>query len=167
VASATSPTFTRALDFTILKGMENIVPLLLDPPSGLHLRQLVCSWFKNKGPRWIMEIVSKYSDTLECHTPARHVHFSLCRRRAIFRRTKKLHYRSPGPPNPTNSSVSRKTATLSSASSFSQLDYTHSLVNEEMPTSTAEITRRANPAPGTPSRIKSHSSFTEALPPRV
>jgi hypothetical protein len=40
-------------------------------------------------------------------------------------------------------------------------DYARFLANEEMPTSTAEIIRRANP-PGTPSRIKSYSSFTEA-----
>jgi len=75
---------------------------------------------------------------------------------------------TPPPPKPvksksnptvTPSSVSRKTPTPSSAYSFTRLNYGHSLASEEKSMSMAEIIRRANSAGGTPSRIKSYSSF--------
>ena len=65
-------------------------------------------------------------------------------------------------PTVTPSSVSRKTPVPSSASSFARLNYGHSLASEEKPMSMAEIIRRANSAAGTPSGIKSYSSFTKA-----
>jgi len=70
---------------------------------------------------------------------------------------------TPPPPNPTvtPSSVSRKTPVPSSASSFTRLNYGHSLAGEEKSMSMAEIIRRANSATGTPSGIKSYSSFTK------
>ena len=75
---------------------------------------------------------------------------------------------TPPPPKPvksksnppvTPSSVSGKTPAPSSASSFTRLNYGHSIASEEKPMSMAEIIRRANSAGGTPSGIKSHSSF--------
>jgi len=75
---------------------------------------------------------------------------------------------TPPPPKPvksksnptvTPSSVFRKTPTPSSASSFTRLNYGHSLASEEKPMSMAGIVRRANSAGGTPSSIKSYSSF--------
>ena len=78
---------------------------------------------------------------------------------------------TPPPPKPvksksnpsfTPSSVSKKTFTPSSASSFARLNYRHALANEEKADSMAEIIRRANTASGTPSGIKSYSSFTKA-----
>ena len=60
----------------------------------------------------------------------------------------------------TQPSVPRNTAAPSSASSFSRLNYSHSLASEEKPTSMAEIIRRANSGAGTAS-VKSYSSFTK------
>ena len=64
-------------------------------------------------------------------------------------------------PNPTvtPSSVSRKTPAPSSVSSFVRLNYGHSLASEEKPASMADIIKKANSATGTPSGIKSYSSF--------
>ena len=66
-------------------------------------------------------------------------------------------------PNPTvtPSSASRKTPAPTSASSFSRLNYGHSLANEEKPMSMAEFMRIANSARGTPTAVKSYSSFTK------
>ena len=73
---------------------------------------------------------------------------------------------TPPPPIPvksnpivTPSPVSRKTPAPSSASSFTRLNYGHSLASEEKPMSMAEIIKRANSAAGTPSRAKSYSSL--------
>ena len=70
--------------------------------------------------------------------------------------------KSKSNPNVTPSSVSRKTPVPSSASSFTRLNYGHSLASEEKPTSMAEIIRRANSAAGTPSKTKSYSSFMKS-----
>jgi hypothetical protein len=61
----------------------------------------------------------------------------------------------------TQPSIPRKLTAPSSASSFSRLNYGHSLASEEKSTSMVEIIRRANSAAGTPS-VKSYSSFVKA-----
>ena len=67
--------------------------------------------------------------------------------------------KSKSNPTVTPSSVSRKTPAPSSVSSFVRLNYGHSLASEEKPASMAEIIKKANSATGTPSGIKSYSSF--------
>ena len=66
-------------------------------------------------------------------------------------------------PNPTvtPSSTSRRAPVPTSASSFARLNYGHSIASEDKPMTMAEIIRRANSAGGTPTGIKSYSSFAK------
>jgi hypothetical protein len=76
----------------------------------------------------------------------------------------------PQPPTPvkskpnqtvTPSPASRRIPAPTSASSFARLNYGHSIANDEKPITMAEIIRKVTSETGTPSRIKSHSSFAK------
>lgn len=62
-------------------------------------------------------------------------------------------------PNTTSPLISRKTPDPGSTSSFVRLNYSHSLATEEKAMTMTEIIHKANSAAGTPSAIKSYSSF--------
>jgi len=83
---------------------------------------------------------------------------------AVCRRTKRTHYHPPSPPNPNRTHPSPHPQFLgrpvpSSTSSFTRLNYGHSLASDEKSMSMAEIIRSANSNHGTPTGIKPHSSL--------
>jgi len=67
-----SPPLTGTLSLSTF-GMEPTVGRLLDLPGGLHFRKLVLRLFSKENPEWIMALVTRCSDTLECfdirHSP--------------------------------------------------------------------------------------------------
>ena len=63
---STSPAFTGCLDLRIRGGMEHTTRRLLDLPGGLHFRKLVFSCFQDDDLRWIAELVTRCTNTLEC-----------------------------------------------------------------------------------------------------
>ena len=62
----TSPAFTGTLDLNMYRGMGSPSRQLLGLPSGLHFRKLILSRFYEEDFRWVMELVGRCSDTLEC-----------------------------------------------------------------------------------------------------
>jgi len=63
---STSPPLTGSLGLNIFGGMGNTARRLLDLPNGLHFRKLAFSWHYKEDLPWIMELVVRCSDTLEC-----------------------------------------------------------------------------------------------------
>ena len=61
----TSPAFTGSLKLHVVEGVGNTVHQLLDLPNGLHFRKLVLLRFCAEDLRWMTELVSKCSHTLE------------------------------------------------------------------------------------------------------
>ena len=66
VGPSPSPVFTGSLDLDIIEGMGNIAHRLLNLPNGLHFRKLTFWWVHGEDLRWIIELVRKCSNTLEC-----------------------------------------------------------------------------------------------------
>ena len=62
----TSPPLTGSLGLNIFGGMGNTARRLLDLPNGLHFRKLAFSWHCKEDLPWIMELIVRCSDTLEC-----------------------------------------------------------------------------------------------------
>jgi len=65
IAPSTSPPLTGCLDL-LVKGMEYPTRRLMDLPNGIHFRKLILLWLEEDDFRWIMELVMRCSDTLEC-----------------------------------------------------------------------------------------------------
>ena len=66
VIPSTSPPFTGSLDLNIVGGVRNTARQLLDLPNGLHFRKLAIWWHCKEDLPWIMQLVVRCSDTLEC-----------------------------------------------------------------------------------------------------
>ena len=68
IGPSTSPALTGSLDLHILGGMGTgyATRRLLDLPNGLYFRKFVFSWSSEEDLRWMLELVAKCSDTLEC-----------------------------------------------------------------------------------------------------
>jgi len=62
----TSPPLTGSLKLVVFGGMGSAPRHLLSLPNGLRFRELVFLLVLEKDLRWIRELVSKCSDTLEC-----------------------------------------------------------------------------------------------------
>ena len=60
-----SPAFTGSLDLNMPQDNGNTTRRLLDLPNGLHFRKLVLTQYAGEYG-WIMELVTRRSDTLEC-----------------------------------------------------------------------------------------------------
>ena len=67
VSSAWMP-LSGSLDLRVLcrRGMSYAARQLLALPGGLHFRKLTLSWLVMEELRWIMELVERCSDSLEC-----------------------------------------------------------------------------------------------------
>ena len=65
IIPSTLPTFTGSLELYVIEGVGNIARQLLDLPNGLHFRKLALSRYCVDDLRWMMELVSKCSHTLE------------------------------------------------------------------------------------------------------
>ena len=66
VVPSTSPPLAGSLGLNIFGGMGNTACRLLNLPNGLHFRKLAFSWHSKEDLPWIMELVVRCSDTLEC-----------------------------------------------------------------------------------------------------
>jgi hypothetical protein len=62
----TSPLFTGTLTLSVFEGMGSFPRHLLSLPNGLRFRELVLLLDLEEDYRWVSELVSKCSDTLEC-----------------------------------------------------------------------------------------------------
>ena len=62
---STSPPLTGTLSLSALR-LEPTVGRLLDLPGGLHFRKLVFRLFSEENFEWIMALVARCSDTVEC-----------------------------------------------------------------------------------------------------
>jgi len=62
---STSPPLTGTLSLSALR-VEHTVGQLLDLPGGLHFRKLMLMLFSEENLKWIMALVARCSDTLEC-----------------------------------------------------------------------------------------------------
>ena len=65
VPSSAPPPFTGLLDLRLYVGNEDAANRLLNMPNGLHFRGLRLQWFKWKLPRYVIQLVTACSDTLE------------------------------------------------------------------------------------------------------
>ena len=65
-APSTSPPLTGTLRLHIAGRIEDTVCRLLSLPNGLHFRKLVFSQARSRDVRWIMELLIRCSDSLEC-----------------------------------------------------------------------------------------------------
>ena len=63
---SSSPALTGALELSLPQRMERVTRQLLGLPNGLHFRKLVCTWYLEENLRWIMALLARCSDTLEC-----------------------------------------------------------------------------------------------------
>ena len=66
VVPSASPAFTGTLDLAVHGGMEYTARQLLGLPNGLHFRRLRFLGVEEEEVRWIMELLTACSDTLEC-----------------------------------------------------------------------------------------------------
>jgi len=66
VVPSASPPLTGSLGLNIFGGMGNTARRLLDLPNGIHFRRLAFSWHCKEDLPWIMELMVRCSDTLEC-----------------------------------------------------------------------------------------------------
>ena len=72
--SPTSPAFTGTLDLSTYTSMLGLpARQLLDLPNGLHFRKLALSWCCKEDLRWVVELVLRCSDTLECLDVSRYL----------------------------------------------------------------------------------------------
>ena len=60
------PPLTGSLELFLLEGMRDVTRRLLDLPGGLRFRKLTLSWLHAEDLLWIMELVARCSNTLEC-----------------------------------------------------------------------------------------------------
>ena len=65
VPSSTPPPFTGLLDICLLRGIAGAARLLLSLPNGLHFRELRLQWYLQADLRYIVQLVTACSDTLE------------------------------------------------------------------------------------------------------
>ena len=65
VPSSSPPPFTGLPDLRLNEGNEDAANQLLNMPNGLHSRGLRLQWFKWELPRYVMQLVTACSDTLE------------------------------------------------------------------------------------------------------
>jgi hypothetical protein len=63
---STSPALTGTLEIYLPHGMEHTARQLLDLPDGLHFRKLEFAWCLEEDLRWMVDLVTGCSDTLEC-----------------------------------------------------------------------------------------------------
>jgi hypothetical protein len=61
-----SPPLTGTFTLHLSYGMENFARRLLDLPNGLHFRKFACMWRMEEDLRWVLALVERCSDTLEC-----------------------------------------------------------------------------------------------------
>ena len=72
--SPTSLAFTGTLDLSMYTSMLGLpARQLLDLPNGLHFRKLALSWCCKEDLRWVVELVLRCSDTLECLDVSRYL----------------------------------------------------------------------------------------------
>ena len=68
VGPPTSPAFTGSLDLNIFGGVGAVYAArrLLALPNGLHFRKFAFSWSSKEDLEWMLELVARCSNTLEC-----------------------------------------------------------------------------------------------------